>query len=261
MSVAVILGSAWGEPALGGHTLRMEPISTRFGPVPLYRYAREGGEAWVLFRHGVPHQYLPNQIPYRAHATALKAVDCEALLVTSSVGVLDRHLPLDSLILMRDLLMLDNRLPDGSACTMFSEKSGDQGHLVLDEGLFSGALSAQVSAMAETLDFPPLPEAVFAYTMGPRNKTSAENKAWTRLGAQINSMTVGPEVVLANELEIPVAGVGVGHKYSVPGVRDRVDAGSIGESLEQGRALISDLAEAFLEQAEPVGFQNRIYRY
>ena len=74
MSVTVILGSARETPVLGNRELRAETISTRFGPVPLYRYPCDGGEAWVLFRHGVPHRYLPNQIPYQAHAAALKSV-------------------------------------------------------------------------------------------------------------------------------------------------------------------------------------------
>jgi len=261
MSVAVILGSAWGEPVVGEKPLQPESMETRFGTTVLHRYDQAGKDAWVLFRHGVPHQYLPNQIPYRAHAAALKAVGCEALLVTSSVGILDTALPLDAPILMGDLLMLENRLPDGSACTVFNDTGGDQGHLVFDEGPFSAALSAQVSDMAVTLGFPPPPGAVFAYAMGPRNKTTAENAAWQRLGAQINSMTVGPEVVLANELEIPVAGVAVGHKYSVPGMHGPVDMSSIAESLDRGRALIADLACAFLKGAEPVPFRNHIYRY
>lgn len=261
MSVAVILGSAWGEPVVGDRRLHPEPVETRFGTAVLHRLDQAGREAWVLFRHGVPHRYLPNQIPYLAHAAALAAVGCEALLVTSSVGILDGALPLDAPILMDDLIMIENRLPDGSACTVFSEAGGDQGHLVLDEGPFSVALSAQVSDVALALGFPSPPRAIFAYAMGPRNKTAAENAAWHRLGAQINSMTVGPEVVLANELEIPVAGVAVGHKYSAPGMDERVDAESIGESLDRGRALITDLACAFLERAEPVPFRNHIYRY
>ncbi len=254
---AVILGSAWGEGRLGGRLLAPVTVETPFGSVTLHRYA---ADAWVLFRHGVPHRWLPHRIPYRAHAAALAAVGCGALLVTSSVGVLDPALPLDRPILVDDLLMLDNRLPDGTAATIFVEpfcRPGEGGHLVLDEGLFSRALAEQVEALAGG----PLPRAVFGYAQGPRNKTAAENAAFRLLGAQVNSMTLAPEVVLAAELEIPVAAVVVGHKYSGTGPRTRVARDEINAALGEGRAALDGLARAFLERARPVAPGNRIYRY
>lgn len=55
---------------------------------------------------------------------------------------------------------------------------------------------------------------VFAYCRGPRSKTPAENRAWRALGASVNSMTLGPEVVMAAELGMCTAAVVVGHKRS-----------------------------------------------
>jgi 5'-methylthioadenosine phosphorylase len=260
MSVAVILGSAFADPILGGRPLQPVPIATRFGEVVLHRHP-DRADAWVLFRHGAPHRWLPNQIPYRAHAAALREVGCGALLVTSSVGVLDGALPLDSPLPIGDLLMPDNRLPDGSACTMFVTPEPEQHHLVLDEGLMSRALTGQVERLARSLGQEPSARCVFAYTPGPRNKTAAENVFWLRVGAQINSMSVGPEVVLANELGIPCAAVGVGHKYSGPGRRDRLEREEMRGSLDVGRTVVEPLAAAFCLQAAPVPFANRFYRY
>ena len=261
MSVAVILGSAFGEAKLGGHALDLAMVPTRFGDADLFRYPSGGEDAYVLFRHGVPHRWLPNQIPYRAHAAALRVVDCQALLVTSSVGVLDPELPLDRPLPIDDLLMPDNRLPDGAACTMFATPDESQYHLVLDEGLISCALTDQIEELARQESLEPAPRAVFAYTPGPRNKSAADNVFWTRAGAQINSMSVGPELVLANELGIPCAAVGVGHKYSGPGQRDRLECDAMADSLETGRLVIETLAAAFLESAQPVAFGNRFYHY
>ena len=87
MSLAVILGSAFEPPVLGGCRLDPFEVDTAFGRVTLHRWGK--GASYVLFRHGAGHRFLPNQIPYRAHATALSHVGCDALLVTSSVGVLD----------------------------------------------------------------------------------------------------------------------------------------------------------------------------
>lgn len=99
-----------------------------------------------------------------------------------------------------------------------------------------------------------------AYTKGPRTKTAAENAMWARLGGQVNSMTVAPEVVLANELGIPVAGLVVGHKYSVPDVHERLDHAGISRALRAACKTLDDLARVFLEEARPVPFANRLFR-
>jgi purine nucleoside phosphorylase len=101
---------------------------------------------------------------------------------------------------------------------------------------------------------------VFAYVGGPRGKTAAENRMWHALGAQVNSMSLGPEVVLANELEIPTAALVVGHKYSVPD-RDNPDEGGVTASLDASRAAMERVVDAFLSGAAPVAFGNHLYRF
>lgn len=268
MSKAVILGSAWKTPTLGGVELEPRQIPTPFGPAVLHRYPGLSGAhedpkrgAWVLFRHGAPHCFLPQQIPYRAHAAALEMVGCKALLVTSSVGVLDAEIPLDEPLIVRDLMMLDNRLPDGSACTLFQEPTAGQGHLVLEEGLFSRGLSAQVAKRLRDLGLASHPPVVFAYSGGPRSKTAAENRMWATLGAQINSMTLAPEVVLANEAQIPTAAVCVGHKHSVENPNQRVSHQEIDEALCIGGETLERVSLDFLKHIQPVPFKNRFYRY
>lgn len=262
MSVAVILGSAWQTPALGGQALIPFEVDTRFGPVVLHRWNR-GRPAWVLFRHGAPHRYLPNQIPYRAHACALAEVGVEAALLTSSVGVMDLAVPLFSPLLVSDLVMLENRLPDGSACTVYDEPWPGQGHLVLEEGLFSPALGETVRALSDAVGHPIVGEVEFTYVGGPRTKTGAENRLLARLGAQVNSMTLGPEAVLLAELGIPLAAVVVGHKHSHPDAPpvkgETLEA--LADSLDASRAATEALAMAWLDRAEPVPWGNRLFRF
>ena len=243
--------------------MKPREIDTEWGPQTLYETeSSEGRPVYVLLRHGAERRLLPNQINYRAQARALKLVDCGALLINSSVGVLDPDLPLFEPMLLTDLIMPENRLPDGSACTMFDSPDPDeeQGHLVLEEGLFSRSLTGQVYELEPGAIRNPDREIVFVYAGGPRSKTAAENRMWAQLGGQVNSMTVAPEVILANELEIPVAGLVVGHKYSVPGI-DNPPHADITESLEQARAATERILLKFLENGTPVPFGNYIYRY
>jgi 5'-methylthioadenosine phosphorylase len=259
-SVAAILGSAFSDSLPGELDLQPETIETEWGDQTLHRVPGSDRPAYVLFRHEVPHRLLPNQISYRAQAAALRAVDCGALLVTSSVGVLDADVPLYRSLLVDDLIMLDNRLPDGSACTMFTAPSGDHGHLVLNDGLFATALTEQVRDLAGKVRASVAADVTFAYVQGPRSKTAAENRVWPRLGAQVNSMTLGPEVVLANELAIPCAGLVVGHKYSIPD-RDPPAQEALATTLDRAREEQERIVTAFLEEGEPVDFPNTIYRF
>ncbi|MGF1451150.1 MAG: 5'-methylthioadenosine phosphorylase [Opitutales bacterium] len=255
--VAVILGSAFQDLRA---LFDPEPhrVHTAFGEAEVHRL-RGARPAYAIFRHGRPHRLLPPQINYRANAAALKELACGALLVNSSVGVMDPQLPLNQPMLVSDVLWLENRLPDGSTCTIWPQPAQNQGHLVLNEGLFSSALAAQIERLAPGVR--PFREGlVFAFAGGPRTKTPAENRALAQLGGQVNSMTLAPEVVLANELEIPCAGLVVGHKYSLPG-EATPDTRAIGRSLEEAREATEAAILAFLERGEAVPFANAIHRF
>ncbi|MFO7844963.1 MAG: hypothetical protein R6V27_00270 [Balneolaceae bacterium] len=260
-SIAVIVGSAFDEAFVDKLNLTPKNIRTDWGETVLYSCdLNTSHPAWVLPRHGFPHRLLPNQINYRAQAAALRQVGCGALLINSSVGVMDADLPIYKPMLVTDLMMPENRLPDGSTCTMFPEPAENQGHLLIKEGLFSTTLNRQVLERHREQMYDPGGDIIFVYAGGPRGKTPAENRMWAQLGGQVNSMTLAPEVVLSNELEIPCAALVVGHKYSVPGIETPVREG-IAESLVQAREATEKILIDFMEQGEPVPFANQIYRY
>lgn len=272
-AVAAIVGSAFADAPPGDMELDEVEVETPWGPHSLFRASGLGREAWVAYRHGRPHTRLPHRIPYRAQAWALRKVGCGALLVTSSVGVLRPSIPLGRLLRVEDLVMLENRLPDGSACTIFVPAADlPPAHLVLHEGLFSRTLGEQVEALAGEIDCPIEERVVFGYVGGPRGKTGAENRVWQGLGVDVNSMTLAPEVVLANELEIPCAAAVTGHKYSLPpsappsvgraGLNPELaESDDVTASLERSRDELERLVVAFLRRAEPVPFANHLYRY
>lgn len=260
-SVAVIMGSAFQDSMPQALNLERNEIETEWGMQSLFRVRNFPNPAYIVFRHGLPHQLLPHQINYRAQARALKQMNCGALMVTSSVGVLDPDLPLFKPMLLSDLMMLDNRLPDGSTCTMFVAPAAEQGHLVVTGGLFSEELNQQIRNLSGDLMHSAGQPVVFAYVAGPRTKTPAEHTLWHQLGARVNSMTLAPEIVLANELEIPCAGMVVGHKYSSAGIDIVDNPESISASLESSREAMQTLILRFLETGEAVSFGNRIYRF
>lgn len=260
-SIAVIVGSAFDESFVDKMNLTPKTIHTDWGEIVLYRCdLNTKHPAWVLPRHGFPHRLLPNQINYRAQAAALRQVGCGALLINSSVGVMDADLPIYKPMLVTDLMMPENRLPDGSTCTMFPEPNENQGHLLIKEGLFSTTLSHQILERHREKMYDPGGDIVFVYAGGPRGKTPAENRMWAQLGGQVNSMTLAPEVVLANELEIPCAAVVVGHKYSVPGIENPKEE-KIAATLEQSGQATEKIIKDFIQMGSPVPFANQVYRF
>lgn len=254
MSRCAIVGSAFPGPS------DLEPVrvATPAGEAVLHRHPSGG---WLLFRHGSPHRWLPHQIPWRAHALALREVGVEALLVTSSVGVLDPTLPLFEPLLVTDLVWPDNRLPDGSVATVWPDPDPEQGHLVVSHGLFDRDLTAHTREGLRALGHTaPDREVVFAFAPGPRTKTRAENAVLVAQGIHVASMTLAPEVVLANELGIPTVAVVVGHKHSGPAAPG-LDGASIEDSLVRSRAATGAWVDAFLAGTHRFAFRNHIYRF
>ncbi len=80
------------------------------------------------------------------------------------------------------------------------------------------------------------------------------------LGVDVNSMTLAPELVLANELGISCAGLVVGHKASRPRV-DTPDRGGIQASLEASGQALEAVLQALLARGESVPWGNHLYRF
>ena len=251
----VVLGSSFSK--FSAEELTKITRDTPYGTGVIYAY--QGTSSFVQFRHGLPHTLLPTQINWRAQAWMWKEFGVQSLLLTSSVGVLDVGVPLYQPLLCADLLMPFNQLPDGSVCTMFTLPSAQHGHLLLQDGLFHSQLRSILSQRWS--EGQSIPEVVFGYVPGPRTKTKTENRFWRLAGAQVNSMSIGPEVVLANELEIPTAALFIGHKYSLEKPVDIHTHDSIEDSLIRAKKESLRCIQDFLLHPPCVQFSNHLYRF
>ena len=292
--------------------LKKISVGTPWGVVELCEAhgLRSDLRTFVIYRHGFPHNTLPHLINYRGYAAALKLLNCTELLITSSVGVLDEKVPLNTPLLLGDLLMPDMRLPTGDLCTMFSSPSMTQeysastsddsivssdvleaearlthalrpAHLVWQGPHSTSALDQQLIEIAAQHSITALPAVRFAYVPGPRTKTPAENAFWYQAGAQVNSMSVGPELVLANELEISTSTLLVGHKRSrvstqaphpspLHDKKQPTDTSLVAkentqqlltQTLDRSHAILEKLVITFLKSAVPTTFPHHLYRF
>ena len=148
--VAAIVGSAFEHPGDLGLAWETVAVTTGMGSFEVLRIHERGQTLHVVFRHGFPSSVVAASDPVSGHDTRSNRSPVSSLLVTSSVGVLDHELPLFKPMLVGDLITVDNRLADGSACSNWPEPHPSQGHLVLEHGLFDAELGQQVVALSGT---------------------------------------------------------------------------------------------------------------
>lgn len=168
----------------------------------------------LIARHGEDHRTLSNMVNHRANIAALAALGVDAIVATTSCGVVDPTLPLGTGVVFDDLYFPDNRLPSGEACTFYIEPGEPgRGHLIAPSH-FSAAVRAALIAGARSAGVAVVERGCYAYALGPRFNSASEVRAMASVGATMVSQTAGPEAVLAAELEIPYALFGFGTDYA-----------------------------------------------
>lgn len=219
-------------------------------------------EVYLLKRHGEGHERLSSQVDHRANIWALAEVGCTAIIGTTVCGVLDPGVALGSAFIFDDLFFPDNRLPDGSACTMF-EHAGEpgRGHYIFGSP-FSANLRAALTKAASGVGAPVVTDGTYAYSVGPRFNTRSEI-AWMRsVGAMAVSQTAGPEAVLAGELEIPYALLGFGVDYANGVSAEPTPVEVLNANIGASKSVLSGILAAAISSLESAEFDSGfVYRF
>lgn len=211
IDVGVITGS--GIYALPGAS-EVRRVKTRFGEAELSVVEAGPWRVGAVSRHGEGHRHLPHTVPHRAHLAALKELGARAVLATTAVGAVDPAVRLGSPIVFDDLFFPENRLPCGGPCTLFTDPGDrERGHLITSEP-FAPRLRFRAEIAARALGFEPTVGGVYGHTNGPRFETASEVRTLRTAGVTAVSQTSGPEAVLAGELELPYALVGLPVNYA-----------------------------------------------
>jgi 5'-methylthioadenosine phosphorylase len=191
-----------------------ERVATRFGEA-FVTPARMGGvEVLHVSRHGEGHQRLSNHVTHRANVTALKELGADCVLAVTVCGAVDPSVPLGSLLVFDDLHFLENRLADGSLCTLY-DTPGDslRGHWIF-ETPFSESVRAALLAACNDVGVPVRDGGCYGHVDGPRFNTRAEIRSLALAGVTAVSQTAGPETVLCGEAELPYALLGYATDYA-----------------------------------------------
>ena len=176
-------------------------VPTPFGDVTVTRGLLAGEEVAFIPRHGADHSVPPHRINYRANIAALSEIGAGAIIATAVSGSLHREVGPGSLRLVDQFI----DLTWGRPLTFFDHevRHTDMTH-PYHQGLRGALLEAAQAAGVEIL-----PTATYVCFNGPRFETPAEIRMAATMGGDLVGMTGCPEVVLANELGIPYASIGV----------------------------------------------------
>ncbi|MGD9347898.1 MAG: MTAP family purine nucleoside phosphorylase [Candidatus Aminicenantes bacterium] len=255
IDLAIISGSGFYDfPWL--EKPKEKTTETSFGKASVWLGRVKQKRIAFIPRHRPGHTLLPNMINFRANLLALKELDVKAIVSTTVCGVLDVSLPLAKPIVFSDLYFPDNRLPDGEICSIFSEEDApERGHFLFDRP-FSDELRQQLIDASED----PIDDAVYAHVNGPRFNTKPEIRSLQRCASFI-SQTAGPEVILAGELEIPIALLGFGVDYA-NGVSDIPTPVEILRlNLVNSKGVFLSILEKLIENFKQPRFAGFIYRF
>jgi 5'-methylthioadenosine phosphorylase len=201
---------------LGGSGLyELAPVLGTSGGVAICDV--DGVAVAFLNRHGVGHRLPPHAIDYRTNMRALADLGVCTVLATFACGSLRADMGPGTLV-VPDQLIDRTR---GRADTFFDR---------FDDGPFHAPFADPYDPAARQRLLRAAPAAIDGGTVvvidGPRFATRAESRWYRSMGATLINMTQYPEAVLARELGLAYAAIGLVTDFDA-GLDDRPEIGAV----------------------------------
>jgi 5'-methylthioadenosine phosphorylase len=162
-----------------------------------------------LARHGREHTIPPSKVNYRANIKALNQLGCTHIVATTAVGSLREEIDRGHLVILdqfidftrhRSITFHDTFEPHSPVHTPMAEP-------------FSTDLRNLLIQCCKDLSFTFHAKGTVVTIEGPRFSTKAESHMFRAWGADVINMSIAPEAVLANELNVPYAAIAMSTDY------------------------------------------------
>lgn len=242
MTIGIIAGSGFDrldELEVLHETHGTTPWGRASAPVQQGRL--HGQPVLFLSRHGAGHALAPHEINYRANVAALRDAGASALLGVYTVGGITAG------VLEPGTLVVPHQIVDytwGREHTY--SQPGDVLHVDFSDPFDGPLREALVTAAREEggAGAPPVVDGgVYGASQGPRLETAAEIDRMERDGCDVVGMTGMPEVSLARELGMRIAGICL--VVNPAAGRGVISMDEIRETAAAGRArILATLARA-----------------
>jgi 5'-methylthioadenosine phosphorylase len=191
-------------------------LNTPFGPSEVILRVDDAPVPFYLMPRQLPGgpRLGASQINYRATLYALKDLGVEAVLNWAAAGAVTHDLGVGQILLPSDLIDLTSRRP-----MTFFEKHGLG--LLRQFPVFCPALRGALEEVLAELKLDFHTGGTAAVTEGPRLETPAEVRMLAGFGAEVVTHMLAPEVFLAKELQMCLAGACYLVNYAETGSRYR----------------------------------------
>lgn len=187
-------------------------IETPYGSTSSSLYSgtlANGTEVFILSRHGRGHTITPTHVNNRANIAALKQLGVNQIIATTACGSLREEIGIGDLVIP-DQFIDFTRLRPITFYDTFEE--GNPNHVAMPDP-FDQKLRDLIIRKAKDTNIPVHTEATVITIEGPRFSTRAESKMFRMWGADIINMSTAPEIILANEAQIPYAAIAISTDY------------------------------------------------
>jgi 5'-methylthioadenosine phosphorylase len=209
IKIGIIGGSGLDDPKLLKKA-RDVAVDTPYGQPssPLTMGRLNGTDVAMLARHGRNHQFSPSQVNYRANIHALKDCGVTHILATTACGSLRQEIG------RGDFVILDQFIDQTRhrQTTFFDSFEKGPRHTSMAEP-FDSHLREALTAAARELNLKVHDRGTVITIEGPRFSSRAESRMYRLWGADVINMSIAPEAILANEIEIPYAAVAMSTDY------------------------------------------------
>jgi 5'-methylthioadenosine phosphorylase len=202
MDKAIIGGT--GVYDIGGDSCT-SIVETAYGSVEVDIANIDGEEIAFLARHGKGHSTPPHRINFRANMAALKQLGVKYIYATAAVGSCNENYAPGDIVILKDFIDMTKVRP----LTFFEGEDGSVMHTDMSDPYCKSLRSRFGEAAKELKIHVKGGDSVYICTEGPRFETASEIKVFKKLGGDIVGMTNVPEVILAKELGMCYAAVGI----------------------------------------------------
>lgn len=219
-------------------------VETPFGKVGAFTGRIRGCEVVFLKRHGRSHSIPPHKVNYQGNIWALRELGARKIVATAAVG------SLSSAFKPGDLVLPDQFL-DFTKTRESTFYTGEQGVLHVDmTEPYCPELRTQIVQAGETMNLELQSQAVYVCTEGPRFETPAEIRMFQKLGGDLVGMTGVPEVVLARELGLCYASIGLITNVAAGIAGHQLTHAEVLEAMQRMSERVANLLERIMESAD-----------
>jgi 5'-methylthioadenosine phosphorylase len=209
VKVGIIGGSGLDDPDLL-KTSNQIVAQTPFGDPSsaLTCGSLNGTEIVLIARHGKDHQLSPSQVNYRANLCALKDQAVTHILATTACGSLREEIERGDFVILDQFIDFTRH----RKTTFFDSFEDGARHTSMADPFDSGLRQALLRS-ATDLNLKVHAQGTVITIEGPRFSSKAESNMYRIWGADVVNMSIAPEAILANELQIPYAAVAMSTDY------------------------------------------------